>query len=137
MSSSRKKARLQTEATLVMASSADAEASNMEIDEDLPPEWKPFLENVDFDATIVHDIVKAHDSLQDTRHREGLRQWSLEEWKVVLWTSLCRRYPGFTMEHAEKDLEILNQIRRSPLTSQSVIEVPTLRMVWKQFLCTI
>ena len=104
--SSRKKARLQTEAT-VMASNADAEASNREIDEDVPPEWKPFLESVDFDATIVHDIVKAHDSMQDAGRQQGMHPWSLENWKVVLWSSLFRRYPGFTSEHAGMALEIL------------------------------
>ena len=63
--SKRKKARLQTEARPAMASDADADASNMEIDEDVPQQWKPFLESDDFDASIVHDIVKSYGSLKD------------------------------------------------------------------------
>ena len=113
--SNRKKARLQTEARPVMAFDANADASNMETDEDVPPEWKPFLESaVDFDATIVHDIVKTYDSLlsKEAERIEGLHQLFPEEsihkdWKFSLWRSVRVRYPGFTMEHARMALEIL------------------------------
>ena len=96
--SNRKKARLQTEAD----ADADADASNMEIDEDVAPEWKHFLESGDFDPTIVHDIVEEYDFVKD-----ALRQGSREQLKGGLVTSLCRRYPGFTLQHAGTALDIL------------------------------
>ena len=111
-SSSRKKARTQTEENSIMTSGGGANnsssSSSMEIvvdgdDEEnakaLLLQWSSFLEETNFDRSIVDDLQEANK--RDYRSDE-------KEIKVALFCDrMMAKYPDFKLEHAEQAMNIL------------------------------